>query len=324
MLSIVLNFTHEEKIHLFIVDLAIIYKTQYALSSSESINWKTVFSPKSILFIVIGAICGTIAIKGFMLPNHFIDGGVTGVSILIHEIFKIDVSIPLVLINLPFIFLGYHKIGKNFAVHSLVAVLLLAILLQALEIPTITEDKVLIAIFGGFFIGLGIGFVIRGGGVIDGLEVIAEYSNKKFGISTAEIIMVINTALFLIAAYSLGIEKAMYSILTYFTALQVSSYVVDGFEEYTSLTVISSKSEEMKAMIVNDHHKAISVYKGERGYLPGSFEIHHDCDILVTVVTRLEIHKLKHAIFDLDSDAFIFIQSIKEVGGGEIKRLRTH
>jgi uncharacterized membrane-anchored protein YitT (DUF2179 family) len=294
------------------------------LSANEAIHWKTVFSAKSLIFIVLGAICATIAIKGFMIPNHFIDGGVTGISILIHEVFHIDVSIPLVLINLPFIFIGYHKIGKNFAIHALLAVLLLAVLLQFLEIPTITSDKVLIAIFGGLFIGLGIGFVIKGGGVIDGLEVIAEYSNKVLAISTSEIIMIINTILFLLAAYSLGIEKAMYSILTYFTALQVSSYVVDGFEEYTSLTVISAIPEEMKDMIVNKYNKAITIYKGERGYLPGSFDIKHDTDILVTVVTRLEIHKLKNAIFEKDPTAFIFIQSIKEVGGGEIKRLRAH
>jgi len=294
------------------------------LSVTEDINWKSVFSAKSLLFIILGSLCATIAIKGFMIPNHFIDGGVTGISILIHEIFHIDVSIPLVIINLPFIFIGYHKIGKNFAIHALFAVLLLAVLIQFIEIPTITEDKVLIALFGGLFIGLGIGFVIKGGGVIDGLEVIAEYSNKKLPISTSEIIMLFNTLLFLIAAYSLGIEKAMYSILTYFTALQVSNYVVDGFEEYTSLTVISSKHEEMKEMIVKKHNKAISVYKGERGYLPGSFEVKHDTDIIVAVVTRLEIHKLKNAIFNMDPNAFIFIQSIKEVGGGEIKKLREH
>lgn len=294
------------------------------MSSNETIHWKTIFSFKSILFIILGSICGTIAIKGFMIPNHFIDGGVTGVSILIHEVFKIDVSIPLVLINLPFIFIGYHKIGKSFAIHALLAVLLLAILLQFVEIPAVTNDKVLIAIFGGLFIGMGIGFVIKGGGVIDGLEVLAEYSNKKLPINTSEIIMLINTVLFLLAAYSLGLEKAMYSILTYFTAIQVSSYLVDGFDEYTSLTIISAKHEEIKEMIVLNHNKAISVYKGERGYLPGSFEIKHDTDIIVAVVTRLEIHKLKNAIFSTDPNAFIFIQRIKEVGGGEVRRLRAH
>ncbi|MFT4733157.1 MAG: uncharacterized membrane-anchored protein YitT (DUF2179 family) [Algoriphagus sp.] len=186
------------------------------MSATEGIDWIKVFSIKSVLFTIIGSLCANVAIKGFMIPDHFIDGGVTGVSILIHEIFHIDVSIPLVLINLPLIFIGYHKIGKNFAIHALIAVILLAVLLHFVEIPAITSDAVLIAVFGGLFIGLGIGFVIKGGGVIDGLEVIAEYSNKKFALSASEIIMTLNTVHFLTAAYSLGIEKAMYSILTYF------------------------------------------------------------------------------------------------------------
>lgn len=291
---------------------------------SEHLDWKSTFSIKSILFLVLGALCATVAIKGFMVPNHFIDGGVTGISILIHEVFHIEVSIPLVLINLPFIAIGYYKIGREFAIRALVAIILLAIMLHTVELPAVTHDKFLIPIFGGFFIGLGIGFVIKGGGVVDGLEVIAEYSNKKFALSTAEIIMVINTILFLLAAYYLGIDKAMYSILTYFTALQVSNYVVDGFEEYTSLSIVSAKHEEMKTMIVNKHHKAITIYKGERGYLPGSFKIKHDTDIIVTVVTRLEIHKLRKDIFATDPTAFIYIQSIKEVGGGEVKKLRVH
>lgn len=294
------------------------------MSANEKLDWKEILSFKSIAFIILGAICGVIAIKGFMIPNHLLDGGITGLSILIHEIFKIEVYIPLVVLNLPLIYMGYRKIGKVFAIQSLFAVLLLAVLLSLLEIPTITNDRILIAVFGGLFIGLGIGFVIRGGGVIDGLEVLAEYSNQKSAISAAEIIMAINTVMFLIAAYKLGLETAMYSILTYFTALMVSGYVVDGFEEYTSLSVISKEYEVIKSVIVNDFGKAITVYKGERGYLPGSFEVKADTDIVVTVVTRLEVFKLKKAIFEADPNAFIYIQSTKEVSGGIVKRIRKH
>lgn len=294
------------------------------MSANKSINLKEVFAPKSLIFIGLGAFFGVIAIKGFMIPNHLLDGGITGISILLHEIFHVDVYLPLVVLNLPFIYLGYRKIGKEFAIHSLIAVVLLAIFLITLDVPTITHDRILIAVFGGFFIGLGIGFVIRGGAVIDGLEVLAEYTNQKSSITTSEIIMAINTLIFLTAAYSLGIEKAMYSILTYFTALMVSGYVVDGFEEYTSLTVISGKHKEIKSLIVNDLNKAISVFKGERGYLPGSFDVKSDCDIIMTVVTRLEIHKIKKAIFEIDPSAFIYIQSTKEVSGGIIKRIRKH
>ncbi len=294
------------------------------MSAKESLDWREVFSIKSIIFIIIGSLCGVVAIKGFMIPNHLLDGGITGISILIHEIFHIEVYVPLVILNLPLIYMGYRKIGKIFAVHSLFAVLLLAVLLSFLEIPVITHDRILIAVFGGLFIGLGIGFVIRGGGVIDGLEVLAEYSNQKSAISAAEIIMAINTVIFLFAAYKLGIETAMYSILTYFTALMVCGYVVDGFEEFTSLSIISKEYETIKSVIVNDFDKAITVYKGERGYLPGTFEIKSETDIIVTVVTRLEVFKIKKAIFAVDPNAFIYIQSTKEVSGGIVKRIRKH
>lgn len=291
---------------------------------SNKLELKTVFAPKSLLLKIIGIVCAVVAIKGFMIPNHFLDGGLLGISILIHEFYHIDVWIPLLLLNLPFVYIGYNKIGKTFAAHALLALILLGIALNVLEIPEITNDSFLVAAFGGVFVGLGIGFVIRGGGVIDGLEVIAEYTNKQFGLSTAEIIMAINTTIFLIIAFYLGLEKAMYSILTFFTALKVSDYVVDGFEKLISLTIISPNDQLIKEMIVNQFNKPISVYKGERGNLPGSFHVKHDCEIIVTVVTRLEVHKIKKAIVEADPQAFMYIQNINEVNGGVISRKSGH
>lgn len=291
---------------------------------SNKLELKTVFAPKSLLLKIIGIVCAVVAIKGFMIPNHFLDGGLLGISILIHEFYHIDVWIPLLLLNLPFVYIGYNKIGKTFAAHALLALILLGIALNVLEIPEITNDSFLVAAFGGVFVGLGIGFVIRGGGVIDGLEVIAEYTNKQFGLSTAEIIMAINTTIFLIIAFYLGLEKAMYSILTFFTALKVSDYVVDGFEKLISLTIISPNDQLIKDMIVNQFNKPISVYKGERGNLPGSFHVKHDCEIIVTVVTRLEVHKIKKAIAEADPQAFMYIQNINEVNGGVISRKSGH
>ncbi len=292
--------------------------------STDSISWKEIFSPRSIFFTVLGVLCAVVSIRGFMIPNHFLDGGITGISILIHEIFHIDVSIPLILLNLPFIILGYKHIGKNFAMTALLAMILLAIGLNVIPVPTVTHDSFLTAAFGGFFIGLAIGFVIRGGGVLDGLEVVADYLHDKFGYSTSEIILAINTSIFLLIAFQLGLEKALYSIITYFTAVKVSDYIVDGFEEYTALTIISPESDKLKSLIVNELHKAISVYKGERGYLPGAFDIKHDCDIIVTVVTRLEIHKIKKEVYKTDPNAFMYIQSIKEVKGGQVSRKNKH
>jgi uncharacterized membrane-anchored protein YitT (DUF2179 family) len=294
------------------------------MTAHIKVDWKSIFSFSALSYTVIGVLFAVVALKGFMIPNHFLDGGVTGISILLHEIFHINISIFLILINLPFLYIGYHKIGKNFAIQSLMAVVLLAILMNMLDIPKVTDDKILISIFGGFLIGLGVGFVIKGGGVIDGLEVIADYTNKKSGLTTSEIILFINSLLFLSVAFYFGAESAMYSILTYFTATRTSDYVVDGFEEYTALTIISREHEKVKSIIVNDFNKAISVYKGERGYLPGSFDIKSDCDIVMTIVTRLEIHRIKQAIALADPTAFFYVQSIKEVTGGVVKQKRKH
>lgn len=283
---------------------------------SKSVNWKSIFSLSSILYTVLGVFSALVALKGFMIPNHFLDGGITGISILMEETFHIPFSVSLILFNLPFLYMGYRKIGKTFSVNAFLAVILLAVLMTFVNIPQITSDKVLIAVFGGFFIGLGIGLVIRGGGVIDGLEIIAHYTNKKIGFSTSEIIMTFNTLLFIGAAFEFGIETAMYSILVYFTAMKTSDYVVDGFEEFTALTIISEDYQQVKSVIVNDFNKAITVYKGERGYLPGAFEVKQDCDIVMTIVTRIEIHRIKETIKEIDPKAFFYVQRIKEVKGG--------
>lgn len=270
--------------------------------------------------MILGVILATIAFKGFMIPNRFLDGGITGLSILLHELMHINIGLALFFLNLPFVYIGYRKIGKTFAIQTMMAIILLVCTIQFVEIEPITHDKVLIAVFGGFFIGLGIGLVIKAGGVIDGMEVLADYTNKKFGFSTSEWVMLFNSLVILIAAINFGIETGMYSIMTYFTAMKTVDYVVDGFEEYTALTILSSKDEDIKSMIVNDFNKAISVYKGERGYLPGSFDIKYDCQIIVTIVTRLEIHRIQLAIKEIDPKAFIYITSIKEVSGGIVKQ----
>ena len=293
-------------------------------TETASLNFNEIFSFKSLFLKLVGVTAATIAIKGFMIPNHFLDGGILGISILIHEIYHIDVWMPLLLLNIPFVFIGYKKIGKTFAVHAFLSLVLLGIALNLIPVPPITKDHFLVAAFGGVFVGLGIGFVIRGGGVIDGLEVIAEYTNKHLGFSTAEIIIAINTTIFLVIAFFLGLDKAMYSIITFFTAVKVSDYIVDGIEKLISLNIISPNAEMVKSLIVNDFNKPITVYKGERGNLPGSFGVKEDCDIIVTVVTRLEMHKIKKAIAEKDPKAFMFVQNIREVGGGILSRKSGH
>ncbi|MDN3687132.1 YitT family protein [Cyclobacterium jeungdonense] len=294
------------------------------MSKTDSIKWKSIFSFRSISFMVLGVFFAVIGLQGFMVPNNFLDGGVTGISILVTGFANIPISILLIVFNIPFLIVGYRKIGKTFSLQALIAILLLAAGMYFIEIPAFTTDKVLIAVFGGFFIGLGIGFVIRGGGVIDGLEVIGYYTQKKSSLTSGEIILALNSLIIIGAAFKFGIETGMYSILVYYTAMKTSDYVVNGFEEYTALTIISANYPKVKELIVEDFGKAVTVYKGERGYLPGTIDDVHDVDIIMTVVTRLEIHRLKEAISEIDPKAFLYVQSIKEVKGGLIKKKSGH
>ena len=286
---------------------------------SDTVDWKKVWSPNSLLLILLGTGLAVLAMKGFMIPNRFLDGGITGISILLHEIFHINISFLVIILNVLFVYLGYKRIGKTFAVQTTIAVLLLSLGLLFIDINPITHDKLLIAIFGGILMGTGVGLVIRGGGVIDGAEVIAVFTGRKTGFSNSEIILLINTMIFAVAAFQFGIETAMYSIITYFTATRAINYVVDGIEEFTAMNIISSQPEEIKSLLVNELGKGITIYKGEKGYLPGSFEVKTAADIIVTIVTRLEIKQIHDAVMNIDPKAFIYVQSIKEAAGGILK-----
>ena len=289
------------------------------LYKSDVVEWEKVFNLKNFLQIAIGIVLAVAAMKGFMIPNKFLDGGLTGVSILLYELFHINISFLVIVLNAVFIYLGYRRIGKTFAVQTTIAVILLAIALFFVNITPITNDKLLIAIFGGLLMGTGVGLVIRGGGVIDGAEVIAVFTGRRTGFSNSEIIMLINTLIFAVAAFQFGIETAMYSIITYFTATRAINYVVDGIEQFTAVNIISAKHDEIKSFLVNELGKGITVYKGERGYLPGSFDVKTDAEIIVTIVTRLEIKQIQEALLKIDPKVFVYIQTIKEASGGVLK-----
>jgi uncharacterized membrane-anchored protein YitT (DUF2179 family) len=290
---------------------------------ADRVNWKKVWNPKSLLLIIVGVALAVLAMKGFMIPNKFLDGGITGISILLHEIFHINISLLSIVLNIPFIYLGYKRIGKTFAIQTIIAVLLLALGLLLIDIQPITSDKLLIAIFGGVTMGIAVGLVLRGGGVIDGAEVIAVFTKRKTGFSNSEIILLFNAVIFAVAAFQFGLETAMYSLITYFTATRATDYVVDGIEQYTAINIISAQPDAVKDYLVNELGKGITVYKGERGYLPGSFDVKTDAEIIVTIVTRLEVHNIQSAIMNIDPKAFVYVQSIKEAAGGILK-IKTH
>lgn len=279
---------------------------------------------KDYAFMLLGILCISFALKSLLIPNHFFDGGVTGIALLLYKKYHINIALIFVALNIPFLLLGGKLIGKSFAIKSIISVIILGLCLLFIPFPEVSHDKLIVSVFGGFFIGLGVGFGMKSGIALDGIEVLAVYTGKKVGFSMSEIILGINILIFLIAGIFFGLEAAFYSMLTYFVASKTIDYVVEGFEEFTGVTIISSKSEEVKAFLVLQMSKGITVYKGERGFMKDSFEVSTETDIVYTVVTRLEVRKLKNAIHEIDEKAFIFSSSIKETAGGILKKKHAH
>lgn len=273
---------------------------------------------KESIFIIIGVFSAGFGLKGFLLPNHFIDGGATGISLLLEHVTSMQLSVLLILINLPFIFLASRTIGNKFAVKSIIAITLLAVVVHFVDYPIITEDKLLIAVFGGFFLGLGIGLSMRGGSVIDGTEVLAIYLGRKLSLTIGDVLLLINIVIFSVGAYVLSIETALYAILTYLSAAKTVDFVVDGVEEYVGVTIISNKHEEMRVMITENLRRACTIYAGKGGY--GNNGDSYDKDIIYTIVTRLELAKLHTEIDKVDKNAFIIMGLVKDLKGGMIKR----
>ena len=273
---------------------------------------------KDAFLIGLGVSCAAFGLKGFLVPNDFIDGGATGVSLLIAALTKLPVWIFIIGINIPFVFLGFISLGKEFAFKTAIAISLLALLLAIVPFPIITKDNLLIAIFGGMFLGAGIGLSVRGGAVLDGSEVLAIYLSKKFGMTIGDIVIVINVLIFSTAAYFLSLETAMYSMITYFAASKTLDFIVEGIDEYIGVTIVSSHCEEIRKMIVHEMGRGVTVYSGKRGY--GKRGEAKEVDIIYTVITRLEINKLNTEIEKITPTAFVVMHTVKDTKGGMIKK----
>ncbi|WP_452222847.1 YitT family protein [Lacinutrix chionoecetis] len=273
---------------------------------------------KEFIFITIGVFSAGFGLNGFLLPNNFIDGGATGISLLLQNITSLSLGILLLLVNIPFLILATQTIGKKFALKSIVAIAFLAVVVHFVDYPTITDDKLLISIFGGFFLGLGIGMAMRGGSVIDGTEVLAIYLSRKLSLTIGDVLLLINIIIFSVGAYTLSIEIALYAILTYLAAAKTIDFVVDGVEEYVGVTIISQHHEALQHMITNKLGRACTIYAGKGGY--GTSGKSYDKDIIYTVVTRLELAKLHTEIDKIDEKAFIIMGIVKDLKGGMIKK----
>jgi len=278
---------------------------------------------KDFVFISVGVILASIGLKGFLFPNNFLDGGAMGVSLLLRILTGFNLSVLIVLINLPFILLGAKQISISFAVKSTLAIIALASLVHFIHLPVITADKLLIAVFGGFFLGAGIGFSIRGGAVIDGTEVLAISVSRRSSLTVGDFIAIFNIVLFVIAATIVSVETAMYSMLTYFSASKTVDFIINGIEEYIGVMIVSDDAEEIKEMIASNLERGVTVLKSDGGY-GSKGNAMPDRKILFCVITRLEVFRLLLEVDKIDHAAFVIQYPIKDTKGGMIKRRPFH
>jgi uncharacterized membrane-anchored protein YitT (DUF2179 family) len=273
---------------------------------------------KEIILIGLGVFSAAFGLKGFLLNNDFIDGGVTGISLLISILTGAPLFVFIILINIPFIVMGYRIMGKQFAVKTSISITSLSIVLATVGFPEVTNDPLLVAVFGGLFLGAGIGFAVRGGAVIDGTEVLAIFLSRKMGMTIGDIVAVVNVVIFSIAAYFLGIEVALYSMITYYAASKTLDFLIEGVEEYIGVTIVSPHFDEIREMIIQKMGRGVTVYQGKRGFGKTGETI--DVDIIYTVITRLEIGKLNTELAKITTNAFVVMSSVKDTSGGMIKK----
>lgn len=278
---------------------------------------------KDFFLVALGIASATFGLKGFLLPEGLLDGGATGISLLINRVTNIDISILILLINLPLIYLGWRQVSKTFAIKTFIAIVVFAFIVHFVELRDLTHDRVLIAVFGGFFLGAGIGLAMRGGCVIDGTEVLAVWISRHSALSVGDFIALFNVFLFLAAVFLVNLETALYSMLTYFSASKTIDFIISGIEEYIGVTIVSEKAEAIKESIVTNLGRAVTVYKGEGGFGKRGM-ITEERKILLSVVTRLEVQRLTVEIAKIDPEAFVIQHTINDTKGGMIKKRSLH
>ncbi|GAB4405775.1 MAG: YitT family protein [Microscillaceae bacterium] len=273
---------------------------------------------KSLLLLFLGVFLAGFGLKGFVLPNNFLDGGAMGISLLLYRLVGFDLAFWIFIVNLPFVFLSIWHVSRGFALRTLLAIGGLALVLELFPFSVVTHDKLLVAVFGGFFLGAGIGLAIRGNGVLDGTEVLAFYLSRNTILSVGEGITLINLVIFSFAAWLISFETALYAMLTYFFASRTVDFVLRGLEGYTSVFIISMQNEAIRQMILEKMGRGVTVFKAEKGLEKT------EMNVLYTVITRLELVKLQNEIRDIDDRAFIIQQRVDDTKGGMIRQRKSH
>jgi uncharacterized membrane-anchored protein YitT (DUF2179 family) len=270
------------------------------------------------LQIFTGILLASIGLKAFLLPNGFLDGGVTGIAILFSQFFDLNISIVLLIVSIPFLLIGWTTLTKKIVLKSSLSITALAIFIHFENFTSVTDDKLLIAIFGGLFLGAGIGITIKNGAVLDGSEILGIFINKRFGVSIGKVILLFNVILFFITAFLISIEVSMYSILTFLVTAKVIDLMIEGFEDYVGLMIVSQNSIEIESSLNKEIGLGITIYKGSKGYGQRGEKTHKE--IIHTVINRIDINRTYNLIERLDKTAFIIEFDVNNVKGGILKK----
>lgn len=279
-------------------------------------NFKGIFSDS--IQILIGIILASIGLKAFLLPNGFLDGGATGIAILLSEVYDVNISILLILVSIPFLVLAWYTLTKKIFIKSVLSIAALAVMIHYENFSSITDDKLLIAIFGGLFLGAGIGLAIKNGAVLDGSEILGIFVHERFGVSIGKVILFFNIILFAITALVVSVEVAMYSILTFLITARVIDLMIEGFEDYVGLMIVSTKASDIESALVNQVGVGITTYKGTHGH-GNRGEQNHD-RIIHTVINRIDIRRTYNVIDKHDADAFVIEFDVNDIKGGRLKK----
>lgn len=291
-----------------------IYKTQILNATKDTI------------LMAIGVFSASIGLECFLVPDNMLDGGVTGISLLLSRIFSWNLSVLIFAINFPFILMGIKQISWKFGLKTFIAIVALSLSIEFISFPVVTQDRLLIAVFGGFFLGAGVGFAMRGSSVLDGTEILALYFSRKYATQVGEFILIINIIIFSIAALAFNLETALYSILTYIVASRAVDYISQGIEEYIGVTIVSDYSKEIRKTIIQKLNRGVSVYKGKRGIIGKTADKEgiNDQDILFVVITKLELAKLQRELERIDENVFYVTHKLGSARGGMLKKLPLH
>ncbi|MBV6340049.1 YitT family protein [Candidatus Magnetobacterium casense] len=271
------------------------------------------------LLLFIGALLASIGLELFLIPNNIIDGGITGISIMLGYVTKLPIGGFIFVLNLPFLFVGYKHIGKTFAISMFFSVVCLSIMVVFLHpIEEFTKDLLLVTVFGGIFLGAGVGLVIRHGGCLDGTEVVAIIVDKKTGFSVGEIVLFFNIFILSLAGFVFGWDRAMYSLLAYLIAFKVVDITIEGLVESKAVMVVSDKPDVIADALMNRLGRGVTYFYGKGGYSS------QEKAILYSIVSRLEVSKLKTIVNEIDNNAFIVLSDVREVMGGTVHKKPIH